>query len=98
MSCALNLGREIQNADSRIRLAQVGRSRLETFFSTRIRTRGRVCVFDDGVGREVKISRTVRTEAVEVAEELNGLQLAAEFQFQRVAENEIVSRGKRQRL
>src|SRR5215472_12954563 len=98
MSCALNLRREIQNADSGIRLAQVGRGRLESLFRTSIRTRSGVGVFDDGVGREVKISRTVRADAVEVAEELNGLQLAAEFQFEGVAEKELISRRKRQRL
>src|SRR5580658_8828614 len=46
----------------------------------------------------MKIRRPIRAERGHVPEELDGLQFAAELEFQGVAQGELVSRGQSQRL
>ena len=46
----------------------------------------------------MKIGRTVGTKGGYVAQELDGLKFAAEFQFQNIGDGEVVASGKSQRL
>ena len=96
----LHFGSEIEQADSRIRFAQIGRRGIETLFvpAAQIRAGGRVIVFHDGVGRKMKIGRAVGTERRNVAQKLDGLQFAAELEFQNISHSKVVSRRGRERL
>src|SRR5439155_6238805 len=73
---ALHFGGVREEADSRIRFAHVGGGGIEALLSAQIGTGGRVVVFDNSVGRKVKVGRTVGPECSHVAQELDGLQFA----------------------
>src|SRR5207302_10907631 len=98
MMRAFDSGREVQKADTGVGFAQVGGSGIETFFCTRIGTRSRVIVFDHGVWGKMHVHRGVGAKGIEAPEKLDGLEFAAELEFEDIPKNEVISCGKRQRL
>src|SRR5215471_295505 len=98
MMRALDLWRKAEKADPRVGFTQIGWRRIESFLGTRIGARSRVVVLEDRVLRKVEICRGKGTKCAEMTEELDGLQLAAELQFNDISEDKIVASGKRQSL
>src|SRR5207248_6569873 len=92
---ALHFRREVEQADPRIRFAEISGCGIEAFFGAKVRPGSRVSVFDNRIGREMKIGGSVGTERVYESQELNRLQFAAEFKLQYVADREIIGGGER---
>ena len=90
--------RKSRQAHVRTRLAQVRRSRFKSLVQAPVRLRGGVTVLHHGVGREMHIRRSKRTEGRDPSHELDGLQLASKAKLQNISERELVGRAQRQRL
>ena len=92
------MGAKAEQADSRIRFAQVGGRGVETLLGAQVRPGSGVVVLQNGVGRKMKIGGTVGAESGHMAQELDGLQFAAELEFENVADGKIIGRRESQRL
>jgi len=98
MMRVLDLGRKTEQADTGIGFAHVGRSRIETLLGAKVGAGRGVVVCQDGVGGEMKAGESIRAESAQMPQELDGLQFAAELEFYNVAQGEIITGRKRQRL
>ena len=87
---AFDPGRKRQQADAWVRLAQIHGRRIETFCQARVGDLGRIAVFNDRVGRQVKIRRTIRPERIHLSHELNALQFAPKIQVEEVPQRDPV--------
>src|SRR5271166_3826855 len=74
----------IHQGHARAALAEICGSGIEAFDRPRARFAGRVPILDYGVVTEMPVHRAIGTKRVRATHELNGLQLSAILQFQRV--------------